>query len=136
MTKFHSSLYEVSPRASRQDKFLNATAPLKLSVVALALAFAVTLDANLWIRLGLGTIVILVAYAWLKLPQRPARTQVFSPPPARPAASGKPASNQKQVLLDRARRYEMQASDPSTAPERKRTLLDAAQRCRQAAQTY
>lgn len=140
---FRSRLYEVSPKASRQDKLLNATAPLKLMVIALALALAVTVDTNLWLRLGLGALVILAAYVWLKLPQRPVRTRVFDPPhpPTRPTAfqpQGKPASSQKQALLDRARRYENQASDPMIArdPARQEQLLDAAQRCRRAAETY
>jgi type IV secretory pathway TrbD component len=141
MSKFHSSLYEVSPKASRQDKFLNATSPLKLSVVALALAFAVTLDVNLWLRLGLGVIVILVAYVWLKLPQRPARTQFAGSlyPAAHPPAFAPQASarhSQKQALLERAARYEKQAGDPRIDPVRRDGLLAVAQRCRRAAETH
>jgi type IV secretory pathway TrbD component len=139
--KSRSRLYGVPATASRQDKFLSVTAPLKLIVVALALAFAVTLDANLWFRLGLGVIVILVAYVWLKLPQQPARTQFAGSlyPAAHPPAFAPQASarhSQKQALLERAARYENQADDPMTDPARRAGLLAVAQRCRQAAETY
>jgi hypothetical protein len=123
----------VQPIVSTSHGF-KQTAWLKVIVGCLAFALVSTINLDVWLRVGLGFLVGLTMFFWIRQSAGSRAGSLTK----KVVVAQRPVSPQVQSLLGRAESYEARANDPVLATNdpgglRRQALLQAAAACRRSA---